>query len=411
VIVVGAGLAGLTAGATAAAGGARTVVLEGRRPGGRCRTSSKGPYTFNMGPHAFYLGGPGAPILRRLGVEPDGVPSPFPCYRLWKHGRHHPVPHGPASLLRTTVMGPAAKAQFARMLGALALTKASRLAGVSVREWLGEHRLNEDAAAVVASLIRLSTYNADMDDFSADAALRQLQIGARPGVLYLHGGWAQLIDGLATRVEVRAGHAVSRVEDTGEGVEVYVGDERFTARQVIVAAGPPDAVRAVLPADPGWGDLGSPVTGACLDLGVTRVPSPGYLLDLDQPLMGVTQSPPARQSPEGHAVVTAIRYGATDADSDRRALFGHVARLGVSESDIAARRFLARMVVAGASPRPGNGGLEGRPAVTASGQRGVLVAGDWVGPEGLLADAAIGSGHSAALHALRSLEHAPVVAV
>ncbi|HET6873502.1 MAG TPA: NAD(P)-binding protein, partial [Acidimicrobiales bacterium] len=208
VIVVGAGLAGLTAGATAAAGGARTVVLEARRPGGRCRTSTKGQYIFNMGPHALYLGGPGAPILRQLGVEPEGVRAPFPTYRLWKDGRHHQVPHGPGSLLRTTVMGAAAKAQFARMLGALPLTNASRLGGVSVREWLDGHRLRDDAAAVVTTLVRLSTYTGDMGEFSADAAVRQLQIGARPGVVYLHGGWAQLIEGLAKLVEVRPGQAV-----------------------------------------------------------------------------------------------------------------------------------------------------------------------------------------------------------
>ena len=42
VVVAGAGLAGLAAAATAARGGARTLVLEAHRPGGRARTTERG---------------------------------------------------------------------------------------------------------------------------------------------------------------------------------------------------------------------------------------------------------------------------------------------------------------------------------------------------------------------------------
>jgi phytoene dehydrogenase-like protein len=107
VIVVGAGLAGLTAGATAATGGADTVVLDAHRAGGRARTVAKGPYVFNMGAHALYLGGPGAKILRALSVEPPGAPGPFPRYQLLKDDELHLMPSGPASLMRTTAIGAA----------------------------------------------------------------------------------------------------------------------------------------------------------------------------------------------------------------------------------------------------------------------------------------------------------------
>jgi hypothetical protein len=368
-----------------------------------------GPYTFNMGPHALYLGGPGTKVLRTLGVQPDGVPSPFPDYKLLKDGALHAVPSGPASLLRTTAMGTAGKAQFARLLGLLPLLKPSRLTGTSVRAWIEDHDLRPDAAAVVRTFIRLTTYTADIDGFSADAAIRQLQIGNRPGVVYLHGGWAQLLDGLARQVQVRTGDKVTRVEPAGARVEVSAGAEVLTARQVILAAGGPAATRAVLPADPGWTGLGDPVTGACLDLGLTRVPRPGYLLGVDEPIMGVTQSPPARQGPDGHAVVSAVRYGATEADADRAALHAHVARLGVQPEDVAESRFLARMVVAGSTPLASSGGLPGRPRVGDSGADHVFIAGDWVGPDGLLADAALASGHQAARAALAALDHDPVL--
>ena len=219
--------------------------------------------------------------------------------------------------------------------------------------------------------------------------MRQLQIGARPGVLYLHGGWAQLVDGLARRVEVRTGVKVSGVEPAGDRVEVGTAGGTMVARLVILAPGTPAATRALLPADPGWADLGPPVTAACLDVGVSRVPDPGYLLDVDEPVLGVVQSPPARQAPEGHALVAAVRYGATEADADRLTL--------------------ARMVVSGTQPRAATGGLAGRPAVTDSGQPGVLVAGDWVGPDGLLADASLASGSDAARRGLRAMGRAPAL--
>src|SRR4051812_42297673 len=115
VIVVGGGLAGLGAGATAAKGGAATLVVEAHTNGGRARTVSKGDFIFNMGPHALYLGGPGTEVLRSFGIEPSGAPSPFPDYRLLKDGELHLVPSGPLNIMRTTAMGRTAKAQFGKL--------------------------------------------------------------------------------------------------------------------------------------------------------------------------------------------------------------------------------------------------------------------------------------------------------
>ena len=121
-------------------------------------------------------------------------------------------------------------------------------------------------------------------------------------------------------------------------------------------------------------------------------------------MYGTTQSPPARQAPDGCAVVGVTRYGARTAEQDRLQLEAHLLEVGVAEDDVAERRFLARMVVMGAMPRASTGGLNGRPAVTATGVPGVFMAGDWVGPDGLLADAALASGQAAAQAALRSIE-------
>jgi hypothetical protein len=78
----------------------------------------------------------------------------------------------------------------------------------------------------------------------------------------------------------------------------------------------------------------------------------------------------------------------------------HLRALGVAEHDVVVRRSLARMTVSSTTPTAASGGLAGRPAVTASGLPRVFLAGDWVGPHGLLTDAVLASGHAAGLAAL-----------
>lgn len=397
VIVVGAGLAGLCAAATARRAGRRVVVLEAHGPGGRARTVERHGFVLNMGAHALYRHGAGIGVLAKLGVVPTGVAPPLARYRALAGGRLHVLPTGPGSLLRTGAVGPRSKVRLARLLGTLPRRRTDTLGFLSATEWLTRQKLRPDAEALLSALLRLGTYASDFDQLSADAAVSQLQIAASGGVLYLHGGWAQLIDALSVSLDVRTGVEVTGLDRVAGRVEVLTGEGSLTAPQVVVAAGGPSAVRRVLPGDPGWNELGPPVTAACLDLGVHRTPVPGYVLSLDDPVYATVQSPPAHQAPDGQAVMAAIRYGARGADQDRPELERLVARAGVGSDDIVTRRFLAHMTVAGAMPRPSSGGLSGRPRVVDSGLPGVTVAGDWVGPHGLLADAALASGHAAGL--------------
>ena len=62
VVVPGAGLAGLVAGA---AGGARNTVMESSPVGGRACTHIRDAVQLNQGPHALYRDGPGNRVLSR----------------------------------------------------------------------------------------------------------------------------------------------------------------------------------------------------------------------------------------------------------------------------------------------------------------------------------------------------------
>jgi hypothetical protein len=152
------------------------------------------------------------------------------------------------------------------------------------------------------------------------------------------------------------------------------------------------------------------VTAACLDLGLGRVPSPGGVLGVDEPVYATLQSPPADMAPAGGAVAALIRYGARSAAADRADLEAHARLAGIDPETATVSRFLARMVVAGTQPRARLGGLTGRPAVTASGHPAVTICGDWVGPEGMLADAALASGAAAGRAALRAARSATLAA-
>ncbi len=402
VVVIGAGLAGLAAGATATRAGSTTLVLDAHLPGGRARVTKKDDFIFNRGAHALFKGGAGWEVLRSLGIEPQGGSPPLSRYQALAGGELHLLPTSPDSLRRTTLFGRKDKEAFAALLARLPLLHPQRYAGASVSQWITGAGFGRAVAAAVNALVRLTTYAWDMNTFAADAAVAQLQRAAR-GVLYLDGGWAQLITRLAALCQVRTGIKVTGVATAAGRVEVATSNGPLVARSVIIAAGRPAAAISLLPAGPGWGDIGPEVTAACLDAGLWRVPEPGHVLGVDAPVYATVQSPPARQARAGQAVVAAVRYGAIQSKADRALLEAHLARAGVREEDVVISRFLARVVVAGAAPLAARGGLVGRPAVDATGLPGVYLAGDWVGPRGLLSDAALASAQVAALRAVRAV--------
>jgi phytoene dehydrogenase-like protein len=419
VVVVGAGLAGLTAGAVAARSGARAVVLDAHEPGGRAAVRRvpldglAGDAVFNGGPRALYLGGAGRAVLDRLGVAATGKKPPTKGSGALVDGRLDVLPTGAGSLLRSGIVSRAAKPRLTAVLGAILTGRvAPGRVDQSATEWiLDAAHGHDDVADAVAALFRVATYTADLDLLSADAAVPHVVHAIGKGVRYLDGGFQQLVDGLAARgrpagmtVHGRAPVAALELRPDGAWTVRRRDGRELVASAVVVAAGGPAVASALLDRPDLVDRVGPAVTAACLELAVAGPVPTRFVLGIDEPLYLSEHAPPAYLAPEGVRIVHVARYGATSADADRTRL-GELAELaGIRDVDVVARRFLSRMVVQTGLPSIATGGLAGRPAVAVGERPGAFLAGDWVGPVGLLADAALASGESAgalaAAHAL-----------
>lgn len=385
-IVVGGGPAGLVAAARLAEGGVETTLLEGASQlGGRAASEWREGFFLNQGPHALYVGGPAMRELRALGVEldwwnPASVNSVFP-----REGKPRRSLGGTPGLTR--------------LLPPLLRNKPEELRDLSTAEWLERTLRSEKARAAAAALVRVTTFVADQGSLSAEVAATQLRIGLVPGVRYLQGGWQQLVDALAGCAErngatLRTRAAARQLDEGADGWTVALDEETLHADVLVVAAGGPGAVANLLgdraPAAPG-----PAAELSVLDLGLRRLPrrTRRFALGIDQPTYLSRHSPPRQR--EG-ALLTLASY----AREPRAALETVADTVQPGWRDqVTLERFLPRMVAVSAIPTPAAGGLAGRPAVDRG--QGLYLAGDWVGSEGWLVDAAIASGAAAATAALR----------
>lgn len=389
VVVVGAGLAGLAAGATAALAGARVIILESGLAGGRARTQKRDGFQFNEGPHALYLDGPGIRVLSRLGLTTHGHTPPLRKARALIAGTLQPFP----------------AAQNAQVLAQVAAAIPDRWAGASTAEWIDSGDFRGDAAMLLAATVRLTTYVADLDldRLPASLAITQIQTALR-GTSYLDGGWQQLVRALAATArgagaEIRQHTDVEQLASGPGGWQVHTASGALRAAAVVIAVGRPAAAERLLPAGPQWDTPGPPVIAACLALGLRREDI-WFVLAIDQPLYMSSHAPPGDLAPAGCGLVHLTRYGVTTPTADRDELWSFATATGIRRDDVVVDRFLPRMTVAHHLPSPQQG-LTGRPPVAVDGSPGVFIAGDWVGSEGWLADCSLASGERAGLLAAR----------
>jgi phytoene dehydrogenase-like protein len=385
-IVIGGGPAGLVAAIRLADGGVETTLLEaGPNLGGRAASERRGGFDLNQGPHALYAGGPAMRELRALGIEPAWWNPVSPNSVFVRDGKPKRLPGGLAGLTPLLVR--------------LLRDRPEELRGLSTEEWLQRSLRSEKARAAAAALVRVTTFVADQRALSADVAATQLKLGIIPGVRYLRGGWQSLVDALAARAErsganLRTRAAVRLLHEEAGGWTVALDEGTLHADTLVLAVGGPDSVAKLL------GDQAPPAPGpaaelSVLDLGLESLPrsSRRFALGIDAPTYLSRHSPPDHRD----GVLLSL---ASYAREPREALESMIDAVQPGWRErVNFERFLPRMVAVSAISTPAGGGLAGRPQVNRGG--GIYLAGDWVGPEGWLVDAAIASGVAAAAAVLR----------
>jgi len=412
VIVVGGGLAGLASAAYLAREGRRVLLFEkADAPGGRARTRTLDGFHFNLGPHALYLGGKAAAVLRELGVAFEGGEPQVSGGYAVRSGVLHTLPIGFVSLLTTGLLRPKEKIEAARLLAGLRRLDTRAIQGVTLAAWVRDHVESPAVRDLMTAIVRVATYTHDPERLSAGAALAQVR-RAGAGVLYLHGGWQSLVDRLraaaaAAGVRIVTHRPVAAVVRDPAVRGVRLEDDTVVATSTVLIAGSPQmaaeltstGTRTVV-AD--WALRAVPVHAACLDVALERLPRPEavFALGIDHPLYASVHSAVARLAPQGGALIQLARYGGLGGESapaveqQLRVLLDAL-QPGWRER-VVRQRFLPDLIVSNAVVMAAEGGTASRPGPGVPEVPGLHVAGDWVGPDGMLADASLSSARRAA---------------
>lgn len=435
IIVVGGGIAGLAASIYLARQGRAVTLFERRRDlGGRAVTHIRQGFRFNLGPHAVARGGAGWSVYQELGIPARGGHPAISGLALLEGSRYR-LPVGLFSALTSSLLDGKGKLEAAGFLLRLRHMKPSLYASMTVRQWLDANIRNERLRQVIESYIRLATYSAAAGEQSAAYALARLQLVSR-GTVYVNEGWQKIVDALHSHAVaagvrfVTSSHVVRVVHDEAvSGVEIGeleisnrrdtrsvalpesadMGESgaRIPANTVLLAVSPRAARAMTSGLD--WPKM-KPVKAACLDVALSKLPEPRptFAIGIDRPLYYSVHSRWAQLTPQGGALIHLAKYqndGAAAADDEIESSCRHDV-LGGEEPELEAllddlqpgwrevvvhRRFLPSMTVSNALVTPHAKRPDVRTPV-----RGLYIAGDWVGDDGLLSDAALASARAAA---------------
>ncbi|HEY0579109.1 MAG TPA: FAD-dependent oxidoreductase, partial [Candidatus Nitrosocosmicus sp.] len=325
IVVIGAGIAGLTAAIYLAREGRSVTIFEqSSTAGGRARTLNTDGYYFNQGPHALYLSGAGVKILEEIGIRYSGKPPPIPQY-LVKDDAMYPQIGGLRSLLTTKLLkGFRSKLEAIGFFTSLKKMDFTKIQNITLQQWLNENINSIELAELITTLCRVATYANDSKIQSAGTALCQLQLAASAGVLYLDKGWQTIVNGLIeqaqkAKVKIITGKRIVNIQELREErskkqtelnffntrLQILLSDgNRIIPLKLIIAASP--NVVYELFKDKKTQVISNivdkeiePVRAACLDIALSDLPHPNrpVAFAIDRPLYLSVHSMAAKLTP------------------------------------------------------------------------------------------------------------------
>lgn len=390
-IIVGGGLAGLTAAAILSRAGKKIILLEKASIlGGRARTQNQEEFLFNLGPHALYKRGIASRIYQELNLSLSGGEPDVGDGLIYSEGKLHFIPFHPFRLFTSPLFGWREKWEMIRILRWMSLLNPQDQEGQTLAAWLTKNAYSPRVEQFLRAVMRLTSYSADDELLDAGLALAQFQLSSR-GVQYLNGGWQTLVDKLV-RVAKLAGaeilterevKQVNHVMGAFQSVELEDGCQISGEHLVLATA--PESVHHLI----GLEFHTVPIRAACLDVALWHLPIPQrrFVLGLEQPLYYSVHSAYSELAPSGGALIHVARYLRHDEVIKSAQLRSELeAFLDVLQPgwqrEVAHVRFMPQLVVV--YDLPGHTTIE-------SGIQNLHLAGDWVGAAGMLSDRAVAS--------------------
>ncbi|MDB5084691.1 MAG: NAD(P)/FAD-dependent oxidoreductase [Bacilli bacterium] len=252
VIVVGGGIAGLSASAYLSRKQKKVALLERAVIGGRAVTIRVKGFSFNFGAHAIY--GRDTSVLRtfeqELGLHID--------WRDFNPNKAHydlgaemtPVPVNIHGLFRTKILaGMTHKIAFAYEVLRTLLRLEQGHPHISIKQWLEQHDTDEDVKEMMLTLGSSNFFTSEPEQIPSDVFFnyyRRLFLSTKP-VSYIGGGWQSLIDEFLRVIEANEGTIVTKCKieqvqvDGDRVVSVRTADAEYSADEFVFAI-PPKAL-------------------------------------------------------------------------------------------------------------------------------------------------------------------------
>jgi phytoene dehydrogenase-like protein len=300
---------------------------------------------------------------------------------------------------------------------------------ISFQEWLDKNFKNSDSKDFVKMLGRIATYTYNAENLSAKLALNQIKIAVAGGVIYVNEGWQTLVDQLVDTAKRNGvmfvyGKNVVSVKQSYDSNgpnsqplwKISLSDNTtFSYHNVIIATNPSHVYSLLKDntlINPSFLDqikkINKPARVATLDLALSRLPNPNVYgaYGLDTPLYLSLHSAFANLSTDGNGVLFHVmKYldSSTEPNpvQDKMELEGLLNMVQPGWRKIVVRqRFLPNMIASNTVINNENGILENRPDVDVLGVDNLYIIGDWVGPNGMLADTSFASAKAVALKIL-----------
>ncbi|MCD7034420.1 FAD-dependent oxidoreductase [Metabacillus sp. GX 13764] len=415
-VIIGGGIAGLTAALYLAKEGKKTAVLEkSSRFGGRAMTINKNGVLMNLGAHALYKGGEADKIFEELGVSIKGNKPSVAAQVIWKNDVYQ-VPMGWRSLFSKQFLTLSGKLRLVKLMVHLYKMDLNSVPHESLQTWAEREIADPMVRHFFFALCRTATYTHAANIQLARPVIRQVQRVLKEGVFYADYGWESIINELKSKAaqygaKLHETAGVERIDCNGEVKRVWCPhDHSFEAHHVIMAVPPHEACRLIPNSEKTslyrWKEEALSVTASCFDMGLKTLPNKNhqFAIGLDQPVFFTNQSRAAKLSNDGKCVVSLVKYHDLtrthlDLQSEKQQLDAAMDLLHPGwKKEAAEQQYLPKITIVHNFPHTGRTENPG-PAVPEI--KGIYIAGDWAGHEELLADAAAASAKRAAMHILK----------